>query len=185
MTSIPYQRAMDIPMRESIGNPDLTTAMQRVRDIPYLWRVVIFLCVTFFLSGAAFLVRPYGPVAQNLAMRTHITPEAWTMLLWLMIPTLPFAYYLYRNLYVILACMSPFIAIVLIQTWHVANNPNESFFHVIIGGSVVMAVIFMFVGAVDIDTLDRSNKILQEQNQLLIQEIELLKQQVQDSNGDA
>lgn len=168
---------------QSIYSP--SSAMQHLRDIPYLWRVVIFLMVTYFLSGAAFVVRPDGPVAQNLALRTHVTADVWSMLLWVMIPTLAFAFYLYRNLYVIMASMAPFIAILLIQTWHVISTPSESFFHVIIGGSIIMAIIFMFVGAVEVDTLDQVNTSLQKENLLLQEQVRLLKQQVQDTSGDA
>lgn len=148
------------------------SALMRWRQIPYQWRVIIAMVITFVAVGASFIVSPNTEFVQYLETRTGFNAAAWGFIFWMVTPALMLGYYVSRNALVLAIFSLPLVVVIAMMAFQIFTTPDGNYFELVMAFTVLMCFPFFFVTASDIDERDEANKLLQAQVNLLTKQLQ-------------
>jgi predicted membrane protein len=130
------------------------TASQRWKAIPYQLRVVCIYCALSFVLGAAILARMDTTTNRYLESATGIQPNAIAFLLWAVIPVMFGAYYVWRNLLVIMLGLSPVVGMAVILGRQIVTSETAPLIHLVSFGFMLVSIPLLYLFSAETDEKD-------------------------------
>jgi hypothetical protein len=150
------------------------TASQRWKSVPYQLRVVCIYCALSFVLGAAILARMDTTTNRYLESATGIQPNAIAFLLWSVIPVMFGAYYVWRNLLVIMLGLSPVVGMAVILGRQIVTSETAPLIHLVSFGFMLVSIPLLYYFSAETDEKDAIIDALKIKNATLETQIKAL-----------